>query len=157
MTDVTRCSEGELFNADARLGARILETAGRLAALDKQARRTPPRTLLAERRKVEAARLALDDLKTELCTLLGEHAVVRALLGRTDRGLSDEYLAIRSARVDGLCPDRRALRRADAPGASREARARRVRVASSGPQIGKRRPPFRMSGVGLRGVRRRDR
>ena len=69
MTDVTRCSEGELFNADARLGARILETAGRLAALDKQARRTPPRTLLAERRKVEAARLALDELR-ELAILV---------------------------------------------------------------------------------------
>ena len=39
MTDVTRCSEGELFNADARLGARVLETASRLAALDKQALR----------------------------------------------------------------------------------------------------------------------
>jgi hypothetical protein len=85
----------DLFNEDARLGARVLETAARLAALQKQARKTPARTLLVERGKVEAAKKILGEVEAELMRLLIEHERVRRDLGRTDWGLSDEYLAVK--------------------------------------------------------------
>jgi hypothetical protein len=90
---------GDAYNQDANLGARVLEVGARLEKLRKQARRTPPRTLLVEREKVSAAKIALDGVRAELDALLTAHATVRSLLGRTDDRLSDEYLAIRAARM----------------------------------------------------------
>lgn len=87
---------GTLINRECRLGALILSAAERLEALQKLARKTPPKTLLAERRKVDEAKLAVGAARSELRALLSEHADFRAQLGCDDRGLSNEYLAIRA-------------------------------------------------------------
>lgn len=86
-------SDGARINQECTLGARVIEAAERLYALEKLARRTPAKTLLAERRRVEAARAAVPLVLAELRSLLCEHAAIRAELGRDARCLSDEYLA----------------------------------------------------------------
>lgn len=102
-------TEGEMFNADARPGARVLEVGARLEKLAKQARRTPALTMLVEREKVSAARAALDEARIDLDGLLYDHAAVRVRLRRTDAGLSKEYLAIRDARAAERAAEKRVV------------------------------------------------
>jgi len=111
------------MNEDARLGSQVLEMAGRLAAVEKQARKTPPGTLLVEIRKVEQAQLAVEGLRADLRGLLEDHARVRSLLGRGDRGLSDEYLKICAAA--GESPSRSAAALAQTSRSSRMDEGRR--------------------------------
>jgi len=85
---------GTKINRDARLGAHILEIGARLAALEKMARKTPPKTMLAERGKVDDAKAAVGPLRAKLQSMLAEHATLRAELGLHDSGLSKEYVAV---------------------------------------------------------------
>lgn len=91
---------GTLINREARLGARVLETGAKLATLEKTARKTPPKTMLAERRKVDDAKAMVGRLRAELQSMLAEHAALRAKLGLHDGGLIEDYLAVRNRMSD---------------------------------------------------------
>ncbi len=54
---------GAMINAWASLGAHAISLRAALADAEKQARKTPPRTLVKERERVQAARDALPALR----------------------------------------------------------------------------------------------
>ena len=78
-------SRGELINRDCSFGSRIIEAAARLDSLER----------LAEQKKSASAKDAVEKMRSELCSMLVEHASLRTELGRSDSGLSDDYIAIR--------------------------------------------------------------
>jgi hypothetical protein len=88
---------GDQINRECRLGGLILETHERLVSLEKLARKTPPKTLLVEVQRVNAAKASITPTRDELRKMLSEHAGLRRQLGRDDSGLSEEYMAIRNA------------------------------------------------------------
>lgn len=70
---------GHLINRRASLGARLVALRERLPEIEKLARRTPPKTLLAEWSKVQVAKLAAPALRAELAALEEEYREVRVL------------------------------------------------------------------------------
>ena len=78
-------SHGALINRECSLGAWIIEASERLDSFERH----------AVQRKVANAKATIEKMRAELCSMLVEHASLRTELGRSDSGLSDEYLAIR--------------------------------------------------------------
>ena len=72
---------GRQINERATLGARIVELRASLEALEKTARKTPPRTLAVERKRVEAAREFAPLMRIELERVTREWFALRRLLG----------------------------------------------------------------------------
>ena len=62
-----RC-RGEIINRRATLGARVTELRARIPELEKAARKTPAKTMHAERAKVARAVVALDAARISLAT-----------------------------------------------------------------------------------------
>lgn len=63
---------GRRINRRAWLGSQVVTLRERIPALEKAARKTPPRTLIAERRKVAEARVALERARADLATFEAE-------------------------------------------------------------------------------------
>ncbi len=72
--------KGTLINRLASAGSRIVALRARIPELEKLSRRTPPRTLLDERKKVEEAKVMLAACELQLATLESEHATLGAAL-----------------------------------------------------------------------------
>lgn len=62
-------TRGEIINRRAATGAEVVALRARIPELEKQARKTPPKTLVAERAKVEAAKEALMVARARLAVL----------------------------------------------------------------------------------------
>lgn len=71
-------TRGHRINRRATLGMLVTNLHQRIPELEKLARKTPPKTLLSEVRKVEAAKLCLPQLRTELETLEKELNTLKA-------------------------------------------------------------------------------
>jgi hypothetical protein len=65
---------GHRINRRASIGARLVELRDRIQETEKQARRTPPKTLVAEKQRVENAKATLPFLHAERDALLVELA-----------------------------------------------------------------------------------
>lgn len=74
-------TRGEMINHRASLGSRIVSLKEQIPSLEKEARKTPPKTLLKEREKVAAAKVQLERLKEELPKLEEEYRQARKELG----------------------------------------------------------------------------
>ena len=70
-------TRGEVINRAAYLGSQIVQLKARIPELEKLARKTPPKTLLAERARVQQARLSLGTACTLLVAHEAEHARLR--------------------------------------------------------------------------------
>lgn len=67
---------GRRINRRASIGARLVELLRQINETEKQARRTPPKTLVAERAKVERAKVMLPILLAERDALNAESALL---------------------------------------------------------------------------------
>ena len=74
-------SRGILINQKASFGSQIVALRERIPQLEKDARRTPPKTLVEERKKVESAKFALIKAKEDLISIVREWTRVCASLG----------------------------------------------------------------------------
>lgn len=76
MTCTCDCHDtsGHRINRRARIGARLVELRAQIPEVEKQARRTPPKTLVAEKQKVERAKALLPYLVIEHDALTAELA-----------------------------------------------------------------------------------
>jgi hypothetical protein len=81
MTCTCEChnTRGHRINRKATVGARLVSLATVIAETEKLARKTPPKTLFAERIRVENAKGILAKLLAERATLLEEQATLEAL------------------------------------------------------------------------------
>lgn len=70
---------GEIINQRAYAGSQLVALRERLPDLEKLARKTPPRTLVAEKARVEAAKLALPAARLELETLEKNYGMLRLI------------------------------------------------------------------------------
>ncbi len=70
--DAEVVSKGKLLNQKAWFGSQIVSLRERIPQLEKLARKTPPKTLVAERKKVEDAKVALVKAKEDLRQIVGE-------------------------------------------------------------------------------------
>jgi len=57
---------GRMINQWASLGAQIVQLNARIPELEKLSRRTPPKTLVEEKKKVEAAKINLEICRKQL-------------------------------------------------------------------------------------------
>lgn len=73
-------SKGELINRSCFLGSQIVTLKGLIPELEKQARKTPSKTLLSECKKVEQAKENLPKLKIQLQKMEIELADVKKTL-----------------------------------------------------------------------------
>lgn len=73
-------SRGELINKEAYIGARIVELHTRIPEIEKQSRKTPPKTLLAEVAKVKQAKENLERSMRQLEALEAELKEVKEQL-----------------------------------------------------------------------------
>ena len=73
--------DGEIRNRECSLSSRILGLRETLRALRKQARKTPPRTLVLEWAKVHRARTDAERVVGELHTAMQRHLALRLYLG----------------------------------------------------------------------------
>jgi hypothetical protein len=67
--DMPLYSRGQLINRRAELGSHRLALIEQVASLEKLARKTPPRTLIAEKARVQAARDALPGAREKLARI----------------------------------------------------------------------------------------
>lgn len=76
MTCTCACHDtpGHRINRRARIGARLVELLRQINETEKRARKTPPKTLTAERAKVEEAKAMLPRLVAERDALNAELA-----------------------------------------------------------------------------------
>lgn len=72
---------GEMINRRAELGSHIVAMRVRIPELEKLARRTPSKTLFAEKAKVEAAKVQLAECRKQLPLMEAEWATLKAKLG----------------------------------------------------------------------------
>lgn len=79
--DAEVVSKGKLMNEKAWFASQIVSLRVRIPQLEKEARRTPPKTLVAERKKVEDAKVALVRAKEDLRRIVGEWTQVCVVLG----------------------------------------------------------------------------
>ncbi len=71
-------SRGQIINRRAYTGSQIVALRAQLPEVEKQARKTPPKTLAAEMARVDAARAALPALHAELDALEARYAELRS-------------------------------------------------------------------------------
>ena len=71
--ELTKPSRGQLINEHASLGAEIARIKSVLPDVDKQSRKTPPKTLLAEKAKVALAKIQFFELSQQLEKLTIRH------------------------------------------------------------------------------------
>lgn len=76
--------KGVLINRRATLGARVVYLRERIPALEKAARKTPPKTLKAEKEKVEVAKVELEKAKEDLVRSEKEWEELKDILGERD-------------------------------------------------------------------------
>lgn len=74
-------SKGILINRCAWLGSQIQQLRDRIPQLEKTARKTPPKTLLAEKAKVEAAKVQLKQAQEDLTRYSAEWESLKQQLG----------------------------------------------------------------------------
>lgn len=77
-------SRGVTINRHAYLGSQIVQLQEQIPKLEKLARKTPPKTLIAEREKVKAAQFKLEAAKNQLEEILKERQALCELLGCDD-------------------------------------------------------------------------
>lgn len=77
MTCTCPPSPGDLINRRCYLGAQIVQLKAQLVELEKLARKTPPKTLVAERRKVDAAKAVIGRVRQTLADYEAEWAKLR--------------------------------------------------------------------------------
>lgn len=82
-------TRGQIINRRAWLGSQIHALRSQIPDLEKQSRRTPPKTLVAERQKVEAAKIALADALVRLPLLEAEYNDLRTREGTPHRSDAD--------------------------------------------------------------------
>ena len=70
---------GVRINRRASLGARLVELRAQIPELEKLSRRTPPKTLVAERARVAAAAVALLARRAELAAVEVEYATLASV------------------------------------------------------------------------------
>lgn len=70
--DAEAPDRGRLINRRAYLGSQILSMRERIAAWEKQARKTPAKTLVAEWKKVQDAKTNLEVAKPQLDEMVSE-------------------------------------------------------------------------------------
>jgi hypothetical protein len=80
-------TRGEMINRRARLGSEMLRLREQIPVLEKLSRKTPPRTLPAERERVERAKGALEVARKLLAATVSEYAL---LLATEQKGSVDE-------------------------------------------------------------------
>lgn len=73
VAELTKPDRGLLLNAHASLGAEIARIKGILPDIEKQSRKTPPKTLIAEKEKVAQAKAQLILLTERLQDITSKH------------------------------------------------------------------------------------
>lgn len=76
----TRPSRGEMINRRAYVGSQVVALRARVPELEKLARRTPPKTLVAEKARVDEARRMLPICRAQLAELETEWGALKTTL-----------------------------------------------------------------------------
>jgi len=72
-------TRGDYINRRASTGAQLVALRARIPELEKQARKTPPKTLLSEWIKVRVAKVQLDKARADLAALEQDHDMWKRL------------------------------------------------------------------------------
>lgn len=72
-------SKGRIINWRASTAAELVRLREALPEIEKQARKTPPKTLLAERAKVDAAKASISTVKETIAMLAEQYEALKKL------------------------------------------------------------------------------